>query len=125
MIEYCILIHDNFQATDVVRKDRLTFDVVTPQRVYHLQVVDGSNYEDWLTKIQEWITYFKRAHNHVVTQLRLDVDPSQRLSSTYTAEDRNKQEDTQRILLASINNYEASTEILEKKISDMKEHITV
>lgn len=45
------------------------------------------------------------------------------MSQTYTIDDRTKQEDNQRILLASINNYEASTEILEKKIADMKQQI--
>lgn len=47
------------------------------------------------------------------------------MSATYSLDDRNRQEDTQRILLASINNYEASTEILEKKIFDVKEQIQV
>eukprot|EP01127_Copromyxa_protea_P018914 TRINITY_DN6041_c0_g1_i2.p1 TRINITY_DN6041_c0_g1~~TRINITY_DN6041_c0_g1_i2.p1 ORF type:complete len:537 (+),score=108.13 TRINITY_DN6041_c0_g1_i2:77-1612(+) len=95
---------------DVVRKDRINFDVVTPQRTYHLQVIDASYYEEWVTKLQEWAAYFKQLQ-------------TQRMSQSYSIEDRTRQEDNQRILMASINNYEASTEILEKKIQDMKEQI--
>jgi hypothetical protein len=30
-----------------------------------LQVIDGSHYEDWVTKMSEWINYFKRVQHQV------------------------------------------------------------
>lgn len=35
------------------------FDVVTPNRLYHLQAFDEIDYEHWTMTMMEWILYFK------------------------------------------------------------------
>jgi hypothetical protein len=47
------------QVVEVVKKEKLMFDLVTPNRLYHLQAFDEVDYEHWTMTIMEWILYFK------------------------------------------------------------------
>lgn len=53
------------EVSDVVKKDKLCFDLVTPERVYNLQAHDELEFEQWCIKVREWAEFFKHENLQV------------------------------------------------------------
>eukprot|EP01126_Amoeba_proteus_P033630 TRINITY_DN3308_c0_g1_i31.p1 TRINITY_DN3308_c0_g1~~TRINITY_DN3308_c0_g1_i31.p1 ORF type:complete len:403 (-),score=99.19 TRINITY_DN3308_c0_g1_i31:229-1437(-) len=95
------------RVSELTKRAALTFDLVTPQRVYHLQALDGYQYEAWVSHLEEWMKFLR-----TVTK--------QQQEQEYTVEDKFQYEEKHKLLQASVSTYEASNEMAEKQINDLK-----